>query len=157
MRLQLPAERWIPACSSGQLWCSEHWVSILVQDSIQCNGWDCRLALLWQLLVHSEIAFSKLELASRFVLHALWGLDIGGYQISSVYDLSRTSGMRWAGDCRSPIEPLGRDWQSVTNWAAEQRLSFRFYIFELSWWKSVHIIYFKIRFLAAETYILVKM
>jgi hypothetical protein len=29
-------------------------------------------------------------------LHALFGLDIGGNQISSVYDLSRTSGGIWS-------------------------------------------------------------
>jgi hypothetical protein len=33
----------------------------------------------------------------------------------------------------------------VTDWAAGQRLPFRFNLFELSWWKSVHIIYFMIR------------
>ena len=46
----------------------------------------------------------------------------------------------------------------VTDQASEQRLEFRFYLFELSWWKSVHTIYSKIRFfLAAQTYKLVKM
>jgi len=33
----------------------------------------------------------------------------------------------------------------VTYWAAEQRLAFRFYLFKLSWWKSVHTIYFNIQ------------
>jgi len=40
----------------------------------------------------------------------------------------------------------------VTDWAAEQRLPFRFHLFELSWWKLVHTIYFRIPFfLAAQT------
>jgi len=111
MRHHLTAERRITACSSGQLRFSEHWVGM--QDTIWCNSWDCRLALLWQLLVLAETAFSWLELSSRFVLHALFGFDVGGNQILSVYDLSRTSGIQdmwWAGACRSPIEPLSRDW-----------------------------------------------
>jgi hypothetical protein len=44
-----------------------------------------------------------------YILHVLLALDVGGNQILSVNDLSRTSGaqdMRWAGACRSPIEPL---------------------------------------------------
>jgi len=43
------------------------------------------------------------------------GWDGGGNQISTVYDLSRTSGvhdMWWAGACRSPIEPLSGDCHS---------------------------------------------
>jgi len=34
----------------------------------------------------------------------------------------------------------------VTHWVVEQRLPFRFYLFKLSWWKSVQIINFQIRF-----------
>jgi len=115
MRLHLTAERPITACSSGQLWCSEHWIGM--QDSIFCNGWDCRLALLWMLLVLSETAFSKHELSSRFILEAVLGLDIGGNQISSVYDLARTSGIqdiRWARACWSLIEPLSWVWHSYS-------------------------------------------
>jgi hypothetical protein len=44
-----------------------------------------------------------------YVPHALRGLDVGGNQILSVYDLPQTSGahdMWWAGACRSPIEPF---------------------------------------------------
>jgi len=53
------------------------------------------------------------QASSRFVLHALFGLDVGGNQISSVYDLSQTSGnqdMRSAGTYRSLIEQLSRNW-----------------------------------------------
>jgi len=113
MRLHLTAESRIPACSPGPLRCSEHWTGM--QDSIQYTGWDCRLALLWQLLVLSETACSKVELSSQFVLQALLGLDIGGNQISSVNDLSPTSGVQdmwWAGACLSPSEQLRRDCHS---------------------------------------------
>jgi hypothetical protein len=33
----------------------------------------------------------------------------------------------------------------VTDWAAELGLPFRFYLFELCWWKSVHTMYFQTR------------
>jgi len=111
MRFYLTAERPITGWSSGQLRWSEHWIGI--QNSIQCNASDCRLALLWQLLVHSETAFSKLELSSQNVLHADLGFDIGGNQISSDYDLSQTSGvhdMQRERACWSLIEPLSRVW-----------------------------------------------
>jgi len=113
MRLHLTAERRITACSSSWLRCSEPWIGM--QDSTQYTGWDCSLALLWQLLVLSETAFSKLEFSSWYVLQAYLGLDIGRNQISSVFDLSRTLGVQhmwWAGACRSPIEPLSRDCHS---------------------------------------------
>jgi len=115
MRLHLTAERPIAACSSGQLWCSEHWIGM--QDSINCNGWDCRIALLWLLLVLSETDFSKHELSSRFVLEALLRLDIGGNQISCVYDLGRTAGIQdiWcATACWSPIGPFSWVWHSYS-------------------------------------------
>ena len=44
----------------------------------------------------------------------------------------------------------------VADWAAELRLPLRMYLFELSWWKSVHTIHYKIRVLAAQTYKFVK-
>ena len=52
--------------------------------------------------------------------------------------------MRWAGACRSPIEPLRTDWNSDSvSLASLDRNRF--------------IVYFKTQFLAAQTYMLVKM
>jgi len=67
------------------------------------------------------------------ILNGLQGLDAGRNHILSVYDLSQTSGRSLPG----------------TVWAAEQGLPFRFYLFELSWWKSVDIIDFEIWFFSS--------
>jgi len=111
----------------------------ILSDTPGRSQWlkDILLMLLWQLLVLSETAISYLELSSWFVRYALLGLNVGRNQISSVYGLSWTYGSQytgWAGAC------------PVTECTAEQTLPFRLYPFELCWWTSVQIIFFKIWF-----------
>jgi len=126
MRLHLTVERKITACSSGQLRSSEHWIGML--DSIWCNGRDCRLAWLWQLLVLSQNALYELKLSSQFDLYTLLGLKVGGNQISSEYNYSRTWGRSLA----------------VTDPATEARLTFRFRISLSTLARNLLIIDFKI-------------
>jgi len=109
---------------------------------IQSNGYDCRFVLLWQLLILSETAFSLLEPSSGFVLHAHLGLEIGGNQMWSVYDLSRTSGvqhMQWEGACRSPIGPLSWDfhWECISSSSLDGN-QFTQSIIRYGFWRPKH-------------------
>jgi len=132
MRLHLTAERWITACSSGHLRFSEHGIGM--QDKIWCNGWDCRLTLLWQWLVLRNCVF----LTRAFnTICSSYTVGIGHWGKSDVDSLGFVKNFRGSRYVVGGSLP-------VSDWAAEQRLQFGFSLFELSWWKSVHTIYLKI-------------
>ena len=122
--------------------------SIELAPRIQSNSCDWRLTLLWELTctLRNCLFFTR----AFITICSSWTLGIGCWQKSDIVCLwcvMNFRGSRYA---------VGGS-LLVTDWAAEQRLASSFYLFELFWWKSVHMIYFKIRFLTAQTYMLVKM
>jgi len=111
--------------------------SIELARGIQSNSCNCRLALLWQL---NGTPRNCLLFTQAFItICSSCTLGIGRWRKSDIVWLWFVTNFR-----RSRYAVGGS--LPVTDWAAEQRLPFRFYLFELSWWKSVHIIYFKIQF-----------
>lgn len=129
----LKAERSITACTSTKLRCWE--CSIGMQDSIECNCYDCTFGILWQLLVHSKLCLDNSSFhPNSFFIHSTdWKLveircclmmcrELEVFMICGGWELASQQ-------LRLRVE------------TAIQTLSLR-----VSWWKSVDIIYFKIQF-----------
>jgi len=132
MRLHLPAERRITACSSSRLRCSQHWISS--QDTIYCLRLQARLTFTDTCTLRNCLFFTR----AFITISSSCSLGIGRWQKSDIV-------CSWfATNLRHSRYKVGGS-LPVTDRSAEQRLAFRLYLFELSWWKSVHTIYFEIR------------
>jgi len=132
MRLHLTSERWITACSSNQFRCSKYWIG--TQDTIQWLRFQARLTL----TVICTLRICVFITRAFITICSSCTLGIGPWQKSNFvcwWFVTKFSRSRYVEGGSLPV--IYR--------TAEQSLAFRFYPFELSWWKSVQTIYFKIQ------------